>query len=168
MAKHFELSIADGKFEFQRKEDSIARETELDGIYVIRTSETKQNLSAEDTVRSYKNLARVEQVFRTLKSIDLQVRPMYHRDADRVRAHIFLCLLAYYVEWHLRQAFAPLLFDDEELVHHRKERDPINPTVSSKSATKKKAQKQIMKSFPFKVFIPLSWSWDPAVETGEE
>lgn len=155
MAKHFELSIADGKFEFQRKEDSIARETELDGIYVIRTSETKQNLSAEDTVRSYKNLARVEQVFRTLKSIDLQVRPIYHRDADRVRAHIFLCLLSYYVEWHLRQAFAPLLFDDEELVHHRKERDPINPAVSSKSAKKKKSTKTNHEGFPVHSFHSL-------------
>ena len=141
MAKHFEISIADGEFSFKRKAESIEREAELDGIYVIRTSESRQNLSAEDTVRSYKNLAKVEQVFRTLKSIDLQVRPIYHRDAERVRAHIFLCLLAYYVEWHMRQALAPLLFDDEELSQDRKKRDPVKPAVSSKSAKKKKSTK---------------------------
>ncbi len=141
MAKHFEISITDAEFSFKRKAEAIAQEAELDGIYVIRTSEPRQNLSAEDTVRSYKNLARVEQVFRTIKSIDLQVRPIYHHYPKRVRAHIFLCLLAYYVEWHMRQALAPLLFDDEELSQNRKERDAVKPAVSSKSAKKKKSTK---------------------------
>ena len=103
MAKHFEISITDAEFSFKRKAESIAQEAELDGIYVIRTSEPRQNLSAEDTVRSYKNLARVEQVFRTLKSIDLQVRPIYHHYQERVRAHIFLCLLAYYPESRIKR-----------------------------------------------------------------
>jgi transposase len=155
MAKHFEISIADGKFDFKRKAESIARETELDGIYVIRTSETRESLSAEDTVRSYKNLARVEQVFRTFKSIDLQVRPIYHRYADRVRSHIFLCMLAYYVEWHLRKALAPLLFDDEELVQQSKKRDPITPAISSRSAKKKKSTKTSREGFPVHSFRSL-------------
>jgi transposase len=84
----------------------------LYGIYVLRTSESQQRLSAEDTVRSYKSLSQVEHAFRCMKGIDLLVRPIHHRDEDRVRAHIFLCLLAYYVEWHLRRAWAPLLFED--------------------------------------------------------
>jgi len=155
MAKHFELSIADGAFSFKRKVASIAQEAELDGISVIRTSESRQNLSAEDTVRSYKNLAKVEQVFRTFKSIDLQVRPIYHRYAERVRSHIFLCLLAYYVEWHLRQALAPLLFDDEELSEDRKERDPIKPAVASKSAKKKKSTKTNKEGLPVHSFRSL-------------
>ena len=155
MAKHFEISIADGLCSFKRKAEAIARESELDGIYVIRTSETRQKLSAEDTVRSYKNLARVEQVFRTFKSIDLRVRPIYHHYAERVRAHIFLCLLAYYVEWHMRQARAPLLFDDEELSQDRKERDPIKPAVSSKSAMKKKSTKTNTEGLPVHSFRSL-------------
>ncbi len=155
MAKHFEIAIADGACSFKRKANAIAQEAELDGIYVIRTSETRQNLSAEDTVRSYKNLAKVEQVFRTFKSIDLRVRPIYHRFADRVRAHIFLCMLAYYVEWHLRQALAPLLFDDEELSQDSKERDPIKPAVSSKSAKKKKSIKTNKEGLPVHSFRSL-------------
>ena len=91
----------------------------LDGIYVIRTSEPAERLTAADGVRSYKRLALVEQAFRCLKGIDLLVRPIHHRTADRVRAHILLCLLAYYVEWHLRQAWEPLLFEDEELAEDR-------------------------------------------------
>ena len=155
MAKHFEISITDAEFFFKRKAEAIAQETELDGIYVIRTSESRKNLSAEDTVRSYKKLARVEQVFRTLKSIDLQVRPIYHHYAERVRAHIFLCLLAYYVEWHMRQALAPLLFDDKELSQNRKERDAVKPAVSSKSAKKKKSTKTNKEGLPVHSFRSL-------------
>jgi hypothetical protein len=98
----------------------------LDGIYVIRTSESVERLSAADTVRSYKSLAQVERAFRTLKGMDLLIRPIRHRTEDRVPAHIFLCLLAYYVEWHLRRAWAPLLFDDEQLAQERRRRDPIS------------------------------------------
>ncbi len=114
MGKHFQLSIDDNEFSFSRKEESIRREEALDGIYVIRTSEPKEQISAEDTVRGYKNLSRVERMFRCMKSIDLLVRPIRHRDENRVRAHIFLCMLAYYVQWHMRKALAPLLFDDED------------------------------------------------------
>ena len=114
MGKHFTLSIEEDRFTYARDQAGIAQEAALDGIYVLRTSVARQTLSAEDTVRQYKRLSVVERAFRTFKSIDLKVRPIHHRLADRVRAHILLCMLAYYVEWHMRQALAPLLFADEE------------------------------------------------------
>jgi transposase len=138
MAKHFQLTIADGHFAWARREESIRREEQLDGIYVIRTSEPCQQLSAADSVRSYKRLALVEQAFRSLKGIDLMVRPIYHRVEPRVRAHIFLCMLAYYVEWHMRRSWAPLLFEDEELGHARLERDPVAKAESSETVDLKK------------------------------
>jgi transposase len=139
MGKHFELSIQDGLFRYARREPQIQREAQLDGIYVIRTSEPRRRLSAEDTVRSYKNLAQVERAFRCLKSIDLLVRPIRHRDEQRVKAHLFLCMLAYYVQWHMRKALAPLLFEDEQLDQDRKTRDPVAPAKPSASAKSKKA-----------------------------
>jgi transposase len=142
MAKHFTVQIEEGSFCFARNEDSIAREAQLDGIYVIRTSEPVERISAEDTVRSYKNLAQVERAFRTLKGIDLLVRPIHHRTEDHVRAHILLCMLAYYVEWHMRQTLAPLLFDDEELPQGRKRRHPVKPATASTSARKKKVLRE--------------------------
>jgi len=138
MAKHFTLTISDGHLGWARKEEAIKNEGFLDGIYVIRTSEPVARLSAADGVRSYKRLALVEQAFRCLKGIDLLVRPIHHRTADRVRAHILLCLLAYYVEWHLRRVWAPLLFEDEELAVDRPRRDPVAPARASKSACLKK------------------------------
>jgi transposase len=138
MAKHFTLTIRDGHLGWARKEAVITNEEMLDGIYVIRTSEPAARLTAADGVRSYKRLALVEQAFRCLKGIDLLVRPIHHRTADRVRAHILLCLLAYYVEWHLRQAWEPLLFEDEELAVDRRNRDPVAPARASVSARQKK------------------------------
>jgi transposase len=138
MAKHFTLTIRDGHLGWSRKQDAIMNEEMLDGIYVIRTSEPAERLTAADGVRSYKRLALVEQAFRCLKGIDLLVRPIHHRTADRVRAHILLCLLAYYVEWHLRQAWEPLLFEDEELAADRRNRDPVAPAQASESARQKK------------------------------
>ena len=114
MSKHFILSIEEDRFIYTRNEAGIAQEAALDGIYVLRTSLTEETLSAEETVRQYKRLSRVERAFRTLKSIDLKVRPIHHHLANRVRAHILLCMLAYYLEWHMRQALRPLLFADEE------------------------------------------------------
>ncbi len=105
---------------------------------MIRTSEPAQRISAEDTVRAYKNLAQVERAFRTLKGVDLLVRPIYHRTEAHVRAHILLCMLAYYVEWHMRRALAPILFDDEELPQKRKTRHPVKPATASASAKSKK------------------------------
>jgi transposase len=138
MAKHFILTIRDGHLGWSRKQDAITNEEMLDGIYAIRTSEPADRLTAADGVRSYKRLALVEQAFRCLKGIDLLVRPIHHRTADRVRAHILLCLLAYYLEWHLRQAWEPLLFEDEELVVDRCTRDPVAPARASESARGKK------------------------------
>jgi transposase len=138
MAKHFTLTIRDGHLAWARREDAIRDEGLLDGIYVIRTSEPAERLTAADGVRSYKRLALVEQAFRCLKGIDLLVRPIYHRTAQRVRAHILLCLLAYYVEWHLRRAWEPLLFEDEELAVDRRRRDPVAPARASESARLKK------------------------------
>ncbi len=155
VAKHFALTIEDGLLRWSRREESIRRQAELDGIYVIRTSESNRELSAEDTVRHYKSLAQVERAFRCLKGIDLRVRPIHHRTADHVRAHIFLCLLAYYVEWHMRQALAPLLFDDQELHRDRTQRDPVAPAQPSRSAKRKKVERLTSEGFPVHSFATL-------------
>ncbi len=114
VGKHFKLDITERGFSYQRDHEGIAAEAALDGIYVIRSSVAAAKLGAEELVRSYKLLAGVERAFKTMKSLDLQVRPVHHRLADRVRAHIFICMLAYYVRWHLERAWAPLLFKDED------------------------------------------------------
>ena len=136
VGKHFQTEIAAGHFEFQRDPHSIEREASLDGLYVIRTSES--NLQAADVVRSYKQLTRVERAFRCLKTVDLLVRPIRHRKPDRVRAHLLLCLLAYYVEWHLRRALAPLLFEDEDLAGWQARRDPVAAAKPRASVQAKK------------------------------
>ena len=114
MAKHFALDISDTSFSFARKDTEIAAEAATDGIYVVRTSLSAASFDDATTVRSYKSLALVERAFRCIKTVDLQVRPVYHWLADRVRAHVFLCMLAYHLEWHMRQRLAPMLFDDTE------------------------------------------------------
>ena len=114
MAKHFHLDIADASFSFSRKLSEIATEAAVDGIYVVRTSLSVETCDDETTVRSYKSLALVERAFRCLKTVDLQIRPIYHWLADRVRAHVLLCMLAYYLEWHMRQSLAPMLFEDAD------------------------------------------------------
>ena len=138
VAKHFSVEIDDGSFSFSRKTESILREQNLDGIYVIRTGEPVERISAEDAVRNYKSLQQVERAFRSLKGIDLLVRPIHHRTADHVRAHIFLCMLAYYIEWQMRKDLAPVLFDDEQLDQMRRTRDPVSPVRSSSKTRKKK------------------------------
>jgi transposase len=152
VGKHFACKIGEGSFAWSRRAESIEQEEKLDGIYVLRTSEPVERLSAEDTVRSYKSLAEVERAFRCLKGIDLLVRPIRHRSEDRVPAHIFLCVLAYYVEWHLRRAWAPLLFEDEERWEERKRRDPILPAKPSASVQRKKRSQQTMDSLPVHSF----------------
>src|ERR1700722_6660796 len=155
MAKHFTLTIRDQGLEWARNRDAIQKEELLDGIYVFRTSEPAERLSAADGVRSYKRLTLVEQAFRCLKGIDLLVRPIYHHTAERVRAHILLCLLAYYVEWHLRQKWEPLLFEDEELALDRNRRDPVAPAKASKSALMKKKTKPTPGCLPVHSFRTL-------------
>ncbi len=155
MGKHFACTIGEGSFAWSRCAESIEQEEKLDGIYVLRTSEPTERLSAEETVRSYKSLAEVERAFRCLKGIDLLVRPIRHRSEDRVPAHIFLCVLAYYVEWHLRRAWAPLLFEDEERREERKRRDPILPAKPSDSAERKKRSHQTADGLPVHSFESL-------------
>jgi len=153
MAKHFTIDIHDGHLSFQRRTDQIEDEARLDGIYVIRTSMPAEHLDAAETVQAYKDLSRVERAFRCLKSVDLDIRPIRHWTAPRVRAHVFLCTLAYHVEWHLREALAPLLFHDTSLATARAERSsPVAKTepseaVKAKKATKRSADGQRVMSF---------------------
>jgi len=155
VGKHFTLKIKDNHLSWQRREDAIGRESALDGIYVIRTSEPGKRLLAEDAVRDYKRLTLVEKAFRCLKSIDLRVRPIWLRQEHHVRAHFFLCMLAYFVEWHMRQALAPLLFHDEELEEARDHRDPVAPAKPSASAQKKKLTRQTGDGLPLNSFSDL-------------
>ena len=114
MAKHFTLAITDTDFSFARKQDAVDAEARLDGIYVVRTSLAAKALDDSASVRAYKSLAQVERAIRSIKTVDLQVRPVFHWSAPRVRAHVCLCMLAYYVEWHMRQRLAPMLYDDAD------------------------------------------------------
>lgn len=136
VAKHFELVIAEDAFTFTRKADSIAAEAALDGLYIIRTSLKADRMDAPGCVRTYKSLSQVERAFRSLKMIDLKVRPIHHHLEARVRAHIFLCMLAYYVEWHMRQAWRELMFTDEDQAA-KTTRDPVAPAKRSAAAMKK-------------------------------
>jgi transposase len=129
MAKHFTLDIADASFSFARKQDQIAAEAATDGLYVVRTSLPVETLDESATVRSYKSLSRVERAFRCIKTVDLQVRPIHHWLADRVRAHVFLCMLAYYIEWHMRQRLAPMLYDDTD----KELAETLRPSVVAKA-----------------------------------
>lgn len=138
VGKHFALEISDNRLDFSLLEEQIAAEAALDGIYVIRTAVPKKQMSAADAVRNYKALAHVERAFRSLKTIDLNVRPIHHRLEGRVRAHIFLCMLAYYVEWHLREAWRELLFADEDQAA-KAHRDPVAPAQRSAAALAKVA-----------------------------
>jgi hypothetical protein len=138
MAKHFELSITDSSFSWVRKAEQIQQEAALDGLYVVRTSLSATELSAEATVTAYKGLAVVERAFRSLKTVDLQVRPVFHWNAQRVRAHVFLCMLAYYVEWHMRETLKPMLFDDEYIELARATRP--SPVAKAKRSEQAKAK----------------------------
>ncbi len=143
MGKHFQLRIEEDSFHYERKTANIEREQNLDGIYVIRTSVKKEALSSQQVVASYKSLSGVERAFRSLKTVDLHVRPIHHRLPDRVRAHILLCMLAYYVEWHMRQRLAPLLFDDDDKPQAQIARASIvAPAQRSASANLKALTKQ--------------------------
>jgi hypothetical protein len=138
MAKHFEITITETRFAYARRSETIVAEARLDGLYVLRTSVPENVLGPADTVRAYKDLAKVERAFRCMKTVDLHVRPIHHRLEERVRAHVFLCMLAYYVEWHMRQAWAPLLFaeDDPQGAAERRG-SPVPPAVRSHSAEEK-------------------------------
>ena len=147
VAKHFELTIEDDRFDFAPREEEIAAEAALDGLYVIRTSLSKQEMNAPDAVRSYKSLSEVERAFRSMKTVDLEVRPIHHHLADRVRAHIFLCMLAYYVEWHMREAWRSILFADEDL-EAKATPDPVAPAKRSDEAEAKAENKKLPDGTP--------------------
>ena len=154
VAKHFELTIGEATFSFRRKPESIAAEAALDGLYIIRTSVPAQQMEAADCVRNYKSLANVERAFRSLKTIDLKVRPIHHRLAERVRAHIFLCMLAYYVEWHMREAWRELMFADTDQ-QAKATRDPVAPAVRSAAALTKLARLTLDDGTPAHSFCTL-------------
>jgi transposase len=156
MGKHFRLFIEEDGFRCERKQDNIEREAALDGIYVIRTSVPAETLSSEKVVERYKGLSDVERAFRSLKSVDLKIRPIYHYLADRVRAHVFLCVLAYYVEWHMRQALAPMLFDDHDTQAAEEARKSIvSPAQRSPNARRKDTLKRTGDGMPVHSFQTL-------------
>jgi transposase len=155
VGKHFDVTIADNRLEWTRKLKQIEVEGKLDGIYVVRTSESRSALPGREAVRQYRNLSRVERIYRTLKGVEILVRPIRHRTEDHVRAHLFLCMLAYYVEWHMRQAVKSLLFDDEELEAARRTRDPVARAESSNSAKEKKESLRTTEGLPAHSFSTL-------------
>lgn len=142
VGKHFDLDIRDDSFNFEVNQDKVQAEAALDGIYIVRTSLPRERMSTDETVRSYKQLSRVERAFRSFKTVDLMVRPIHHRIENRVRAHILLCMLAYYVQWHMMEAWRPLLYADEEQ-EAKDYRDPVEPSKRSDSAMEKVTSKQL-------------------------
>ena len=140
VGKHFVLDIREDSLSYRRDEEKIAAEAALDGFYCVRTSVSAKTLSSESAVQAYKSLSQVERAFRCLKTIDLNVRPIYHRVDDRIRAHVFLCMLAYYVEWHMRRKLAPILFDDHDKQEAERKRESLVAPAPRSGAAKKKDQ----------------------------
>lgn len=156
VAKHFTLTIADDSFAFTRNTDAIEAEGRLDGFYVIRTNLGEATLAASDVVRAYKSLSQAERAFRSIKTVDLEIRPIHHRLPDRVRAHVLLCMLAYYLEWHMRQALAPILFDDHQRAEAAALRASIvAPAQRSEAARRKAATKHTQDGLPVHSFQSL-------------
>jgi hypothetical protein len=155
VGKHFLLTIDDGHFAWSRRPEIRERERALDGIHVLRTSEGVESVPASDVVRAYKKLSLVERVFRCLKGMESRVRPIRRRTEEHVRAHIFLCMLAYYVEWRMRRRLAPLLYDDERIEAVRARPDPVSPAKASAPARGKKAVPRSRDGFPIHSFETL-------------
>ena len=153
VGKHFITTITDDSFSFARDLENIAAEEELDGLYIVRSNVEPELFDAEQTVTAYKDLAKVERAFRSMKTVDLKVRPIYHRNADRVRAHVFLCMLAYYVEWHMRKKLAPVLFDDHDRAAGEQLRESVvQPAQRSPAAAKKASSKRTDDGLPVHSF----------------
>lgn len=153
MQKHFELTIEDNSFSYRRLDEQISQEAALDGLYVVRTSLLAETLTAEQTVSVYKDLSQVEWAFRSLKTMDLQLRPIHHWKDDRIRSHVFICMLAYYVEWHLRGALSKLLFDDHEREAAEATRQSIvSPAPRSEAAKRKEQDRRTPEGFPVQSF----------------
>jgi hypothetical protein len=156
MEKHFEWSVTDSSFEFRRNEKNINAEKQLDGLYVVRTSVTKERMNSERVVETYKSLSHVERAFRCMKTVDLQLRPIYHHKDDRIRAHVFLCLLAYYVEWHMRERLRKVLFDDCDRTSASATRSsPVAPAIRSETAKQKDATRLNPDGYPVQSFQDL-------------
>jgi len=153
MGKHFKLTIEDDSFRWERDEPAITAEASLDGFYVVRTTVLAEKLPTADVVRSYKSLAHVERAFRSLKTVELHIRPIHHRKEERVRAHVLLCMLAYYVEWHMRQALTPILFDDDDRKGAETRRESVvaparrSERAESKALTKRTDAGEPVQSF---------------------
>ena len=153
VGKHFELTFADDRFTWSRNAEKIREEAALDGLYVIRTSLSQEVLGAEKTVGAYKSLSQVERAFRSLKTVDVEIRPIWHRLSDRVKAHVFLCMLAYYVEWQMKQKLAPLLFAEEDREGAAQKRtDIVSPAVSSDATQKKASTHRTEEGLPVQTF----------------
>jgi hypothetical protein len=142
IGKHFDLTITDDQLRFTRNHAAIAKEAALDGFYVLRTNVPAEAINTADTVRAYKSLSRVERAFRCLKTTDLEIRPIYHWVSPRVRAHVFLCMLAYYLEWHMRQTLAPMLFEDHDRAVGEALRSSPVAKAEPSPAAKRKAKKK--------------------------
>jgi transposase len=156
MEKHFELTITESSFEFHRNEQKINAEKLLDGLYVVRTSVKKETMNSERVVETYKSLSHVERAFRCMKTVDLQLRPIYHHNDDRIRAHVFLCMLSYYVEWHMRERLRKVLFDDCDRTSAKASRpSPVAPATRSETAKRKDATRLTLDGYPVQSFQDL-------------
>ena len=143
MAKHFDLTITEDSFTYTRNEERIGEEAALDGLYVVRSSVDKKQMDSERVVETYKSLAKVERAFRCMKTVDLSLRPIYHRNEDRIRSHVFICMLAYYVEWHMREKLRPVLFaDDDQESAAAARKSIVSPAQRSASAKRKDATRR--------------------------
>lgn len=153
MAKHFDLTITENSFAYTRQETSIREEAALDGLYVVRSSVDKKQMNSEQVVETYKSLAKVERAFRCLKTVDLSLRPIYHRNDDRIRSHVFICMLAYYVEWHMREKLRPVLFaDDDQEAAAAARASIVAPAQRSESAKRKDANRRTADDYPVQSF----------------
>jgi transposase len=153
MAKHFDLTITESSFTFTRNEERIQEEAALDGLYAVRSSVDKQQMNAEQVVETYKSLAKVERAFRCMKTVDLSLRPIYHHNEDRIRAHVFICMLAYYVEWHMRERLRAILFADNDRSSAAASRESIvAPAQRSESAKRKDGNRRTDDGHPVQSF----------------
>ncbi len=156
MKKHFELTITENSFSYARRQDKITAEAALDGLYVIRTCVTAERMNSDKVVMTYKSLAKVERAFRSLKSIDLHIRPIRHWNDNRIRAHVFLCMLAYYVEWHMCDALRELTFDDDDIAGAQATRKSVvEKAKRSASAKQKDATRRTPENLPVQSFQDL-------------
>ena len=156
MQKHFELTITNDSFTYTRNHEAIEAEAALDGLYVVRTSVDAETMGTEEVVRTYKSLSHVERAFRCLKTVDLRLRPIYHHNDDRIRAHVFICMLAYYVEWHMREKLQSILFDDHDRQTAQATRSSVvSPVIRSASAKRKDATRKTEDGYPVQSFQDL-------------